>query len=81
MTVQINNKTKLDEWMEEMTYVEEHLNKISLSYYNYSISCMSCLWEVSYSESKHLLVIDDYIKCPNCKGEKIRLKNKTSLKF
>ena len=81
MTVQINKKTKLDEWMEEMTYVEEHLNKISLSYYNYSISCMSCLWEVSYSESKYLLVIDDYIRCPNCKGVKIRLKKKTSLKF
>jgi len=76
MTVQINNKTKLDEWMEEMTYIEEHLNKISLSYYNYSISCMSCLWEVSYSESKYLLVIDDYIRCPNCKGVKIRLKKR-----
>ena len=70
------NQTKLEEWMEEMTYVEEHLNKISLSDYNYSISCISCFWEVTYSESKHLLVIDGRITCPNCNDEKIRLKKR-----
>ena len=26
MAIHITNQTKLEEWMEEMTYVEEHLN-------------------------------------------------------
>jgi Zn finger protein HypA/HybF involved in hydrogenase expression len=81
MTLQITNQTQIEEWIEEMTYIEEHLNKISLSHYNYSISCLSCFWEISYSESKNLLVIDNRIRCPKCKGEKIRLKNQTSLRF
>jgi hypothetical protein len=39
MTTQISNKTQIDNWIEEMIYVEEHLYKISLPCYKYSISC------------------------------------------
>lgn len=80
MTIQITNQAQIEEWIEEMIYIEEHLNKISFSHYNYCISCLSCFWEISYFESKQLLVIDNRIRCPNCKGDKIRLKNKTALR-
>jgi Zn finger protein HypA/HybF involved in hydrogenase expression len=81
MTLQITDQTPIEEWIEEMTYIVEHLNKKSFSHYNYSISCLSCFWEISYSESKILIVVDDRIRCPKCKVEKIRLKKQTSLRF
>jgi len=81
MTVQIIDENQIEEWIEEMIYIEEHLNKISFSHYNYSISCLSCFWEIPCSESKHLLVINNHIRCPKCSGDKLRLKNVESKRF
>jgi UDP-N-acetylmuramyl tripeptide synthase len=80
MATQISNKTQIDDWIEEMIYVEEHLHKISLPYHKYSISCLSCSWEISYYDASKYL-IDNDISCPNCKEGKIRLKSQMSKRF
>jgi hypothetical protein len=81
MVTQILNKTQIDDWIEEMIYVEEHLHKISLPYHKYFISCLSCSWEISYYEASKYLIIDNDISCPNCKEGKIRLKSQISKRF
>jgi hypothetical protein len=81
MVTQILNKTQIDDWIEEMIYVEEHLHKISLPYHKYFISCLSCSWEISYYEASKYLITDNDISCPNCKEGKIRLKSQISKRF
>jgi hypothetical protein len=81
MVTQISNKTQIDDWIEEMIYVEEHLHKISLPYHKYFISCLSCSWEISYYEASKYLIADNDISCPNCKEGKIRLKSQISKRF
>jgi hypothetical protein len=55
MTTQISNNKQIDNWIEEMIYVEEHLYKISLPYHKYSISCYLALGK--YPIMKHLNVL------------------------
>lgn len=82
MVIQFSNQTEIDNWIEEMIYVEEHLHKISLPYDKYYISCLSCSCELSYYEaSKSLIVDNDIIICPNCKEGKIRLKTRISKNY
>ena len=81
MTTQISNNKQIDNWIEEMIYVEEHLYKISLPYHKYSISCVSCSWEISYYEASKFLIVDNDISCPNCKDGRIRLKSQISKRF
>ena len=68
------SKLQLDKWMKEMIQVEEHLRKISLHYHKYFISCSSCKWKVSYSESSEYFIINNNISCHNCKEGRITLK-------
>ena len=81
MVTQVSNKTKIDDWIEEMIYVEEHLYKISLPYDKYFIRCLSCSWEISYYEASKIFIVDNDIICPNCKKGKIRLKSQISERF
>jgi UDP-N-acetylmuramyl tripeptide synthase len=83
MATQISNKKQIDNWMEEMIYIEEHLYKISLPNHKYSISCLSCSWEISYYEASKYLIVDNNndISCPNCKEGRIRLKSQISKRF
>jgi hypothetical protein len=68
------SKLQLNKWMVEMIQVEEHLRKISLPYHKYFISCSSCRWKVSYSESSDYFIIDNNMSCQNCKDGRITLK-------
>ena len=81
MVTQVSNKTKIDDWIEEMIYVEEHFYKISLPYDKYFILCLSCSWKISYYEASKYLIVDNDITCPNCKKGKIRLKSQKSERF
>jgi len=74
MLTKFSNQTEIDNWLEEMIYVEEHLHNVSLPYDNYHINCLSCSYEVSYYEASKSLVVNNNIVCPNCKEGKLRLK-------
>ena len=74
MLTKFSKQTEIDNWLEEMVYVEEHLHKISLSYDKYYINCLSCSTELSYYEAFKSLIVDNNIVCPNCKEGKLRLK-------
>jgi transcription initiation factor IIE alpha subunit len=71
----IPKKIQLNEWMLEMIQVEEHLRKISLPYHNYFITCSSCGWKVSYLEACDHFIINNNIRCHDCKEGYLRLKS------